>query len=94
MQIHDIEFAENLDIIINETLPALEKIVKDGKARHIGITGYPLKLLKEAILAAPGRFEVVLAYSRYNLIDNSLEDYLDFFKVFFCIMISIIFNNS
>lgn len=36
------EFAPNLDIIINETLPALQKVKDAGKARFIGITGYPM----------------------------------------------------
>lgn len=60
IQIHDVEFAENLDIVINETLPALEEARKEGKTRFIGITGYPLNVLKEAILKAPGRFDVQL----------------------------------
>ncbi|KAJ8972500.1 hypothetical protein NQ317_012717 [Molorchus minor] len=34
--VHDIEFAPNLDIVLNETLPALEEAVKFGKARFIG----------------------------------------------------------
>ena len=37
------EFAPDLKIIINETLPALQKIKDQGKARYIGITGYPLE---------------------------------------------------
>lgn len=37
------EFAPNLDIILNETLPALQKVKEAGKARFIGITGYPLE---------------------------------------------------
>ncbi len=37
------EFAPNLDIIINETLPALQKVKEAGKARFIGITGYPME---------------------------------------------------
>lgn len=37
------EFAPSLDIIINETLPALQKVQQSGKARFIGITGYPLE---------------------------------------------------
>lgn len=52
------EFAESLDPVINEALPELEKIVKEGKARFIGVTGYPLNVLKEAISLAPGRFDV------------------------------------
>lgn len=58
-QIHDVEFAESLDEIVNETLPALEQVVKQGKARYIGVTGYPLAPLKETISRAPGRFQVV-----------------------------------
>ena len=33
LQVHDFEFAENLDIIVEETLPALQKVVDSGKAR-------------------------------------------------------------
>ncbi|GFS19983.1 D-arabinose 1-dehydrogenase, partial [Elysia marginata] len=46
IQIHDMEFAPSLDIIINETLPALQKVKDAGKARFIGITGYPLSNFK------------------------------------------------
>lgn len=70
-----------MDIIINETLPTLEDIVKEGKAKFIGVTGYPLSVLKEAISRAPGRFDTVLSYARYTLLDNSLKDYIPFFKV-------------
>ena len=43
IQVHDMEFAPNLNIILNETLPALKKVKEQGKARYIGITGYPLE---------------------------------------------------
>ncbi|XP_037806794.1 L-galactose dehydrogenase-like [Lucilia sericata] len=79
IQIHDIEFTKDFDIVINECLPELEKIVKEGKARFIGVTAYPLKALKECIKAANGRFDTVLSYARYTLCDDSLKSYLDFF---------------
>ena len=33
IQVHDLEFVDDSDQIINETLPALEKMVKLGKAK-------------------------------------------------------------
>lgn len=58
IQIHDIEFADSLDIVVNETLPAVEEARKQGKTRFIGFSGYPLQPLKELLLKAPGRFDV------------------------------------
>ena len=55
---HDIEFAESLDEVINEGLPTLKELVKEGKCRFIGVTGYPLNVLKEAITRAPGLYDV------------------------------------
>lgn len=80
IQVHDLEFAENTDIIVNETLPALEKIVKEGKARFIGITGYPLYLLKEVIEKSKVKIDVILTYCRNTLIDETLKEYIPFLK--------------
>lgn len=80
IQIHDIEFAPSFDILLNETLPTLEALVKEGKAKYIGVTGYPLETLKKFIEAAPGRLDIVLTYCRYTMIDDSLLEYIDFFQ--------------
>lgn len=80
IQIHDIEFAKDLDIVLNECLPELEKLVKEGKARYIGVSGYPLKVLKECVERANGRLNVVLSYARNTLLDDSLKSYLEFFQ--------------
>lgn len=58
IQIHDVEFAPSLDMVVNETLPAVEELREQGKARFIGFSGYPLETLKQTILKAPGRFDV------------------------------------
>src|SRR5712664_746809 len=39
---HDIEFVP-MQQIVDETLPALRKLQKQGKARFIGFSGYPQK---------------------------------------------------
>mgnify|MGYP002623719127 FL=1 len=45
MLCHDIEFVD-MKQIVDETLPALRKIQKQGKVRFVGIRGYPMKLFK------------------------------------------------
>jgi len=78
------EFAPNLDIIVNETIPALVELKKAGKVKHIGITGYPLSNFKNVIkkLESKGSLPIdsVLTYCRYALHDTSLEDYLPYFE--------------
>lgn len=59
IQIHDVEFAASLEPVVKEALPELEKLRAEGKVRFIGVTGYPLDVLKKTIqLAGPGRFDV------------------------------------
>ena len=69
IQCHDIEFVP-LNIIINETLPALEKLRQSGKVRFIGITGLPLKIF--TTIAAQAKIDTILSYCRYTLFDTSL----------------------
>ena len=44
-QIHDVEFGD-IEIILSETLPTLARLREENKIRYIGITGYPLSVLK------------------------------------------------
>lgn len=87
MQVHDIEFAPSLDIIVTQTLPELSKQVAEGKARHIGVTGYPMSVLKECVEKSNINIACVLSYSRLTLIDDTLLEYVPFFKVrnFVCV---------
>ncbi|XP_066911247.1 uncharacterized protein [Clytia hemisphaerica] len=80
VQVHDMEFAPSLDIIINETLPALNEAKKKGLIRHIGITGYPLDVLESVLKRSTVEIDTILSYCRYSMNDTSLLDYLPFFK--------------
>lgn len=75
------EFAPNLDIVVKETLPTVLDIVKSGKAKHVGITGYPLNTLKECIERSSVPVETILTYCRSSMIDSILDDYIPFLKV-------------
>jgi L-galactose dehydrogenase len=72
-QAHDIEFATR-EQIVNETLPAMHRLKEEGKARFIGITAYPLHLLKGIAETVP--VDTVLTYCRYNLLDTSMNEVL------------------
>ncbi|MFK8114670.1 MAG: aldo/keto reductase [Rubripirellula sp.] len=61
---HDIEFVD-LDIVLNETIPALRKQVDQGKVRFIGVSGYPMKIFTEMMERAD--LDVVLSYNHYTL---------------------------
>jgi len=78
--VHDVEFAPSVQYVINETLPALEKLKSAGKIKYIGISGYPLATLKEIIEQSNIKIDVVLTYCHYALCDTSLTGYIRFFK--------------
>ena len=52
-----------------------------GKIRFIGVTGLPLRVLKEVLERSEVKIDTVLSYCHYSLNDTSLLDYLPYFKV-------------
>merc|ERR1711990_367154 len=82
IQIHDPEFTTSTDVLLNETLPTLQKLKEEGLVKHIGITGYPLHLLVELLKRSDILLETVLSYSRATLQDSSLIYFSDYFKDF------------
>ncbi|MGI9072616.1 MAG: aldo/keto reductase [Bryobacteraceae bacterium] len=70
MQCHDFEYAD-LNKIVDETIPGLREIQARGKARFIGIRGYPLKILPYVM----SRVEVdcVLTYCHYSLNNTAMR---------------------
>ena len=72
-QLHDIEFGRR-EQIIEESLPVMERLKQAGKVRFVGITGYPLGVLREVAEAVP--VDTILSYCRYNLMDTSMDEVL------------------
>src|SRR5206468_1040932 len=70
IQCHDIEFG-SLDQVVQETLPALRKVRDQGKARYIGITGYPLAIFR--LVLEQTEVDTILSYCHYALNDTTLE---------------------
>jgi L-galactose dehydrogenase len=69
-QAHDIEFGRR-EQILAETLPAMQKLKESGKVRFVGVTGYPLALLKAVAEAAA--IDSLLTYCRYDLLDTTMD---------------------
>src|SRR5689334_25178203 len=61
---HDIEFVP-MQQIVDDTLPALRKIQKQGKVRFIGISGYPMKIFRWVLERAD--LDVILSYNHYTI---------------------------
>ena len=71
---HDIEFVD-MQQIWDETIPELYRLKKAGKVKHIGVSGYPMKIFREA--AAHSEIDVILSYNHYTLQNTMLEDLVD-----------------
>jgi L-galactose dehydrogenase len=77
IQVHDMEFG-NIDQIVEETLPALQKLRETGKARFVGITGLPLHLFTYVASRVPvGTIDSILSYCHYALNDTALLEIVD-----------------
>lgn len=85
INVHDIEFQAalpgGLQLVVDETLPALVELREKGVVGHVGITDLQLNNLKWVIEhCEKGTVESILNFCHYTLNDNALEDYLDFFE--------------
>ena len=68
---HDIEFVP-MQQIVDETLPALRKIQQEGKVKHIGVSGYPMKIFRFILEQAD--LDCVLSYNQYTLQNTRFAD--------------------
>lgn len=77
IQSHDNEYGD-LDQVIHETIPALRKLQQAGKARFVGVTGYPLKIFRYILERA--EIDTVLSYNHYSLNNTTLLGLLPFLE--------------
>jgi len=79
LQCHDVEFVD-LGQIVDETLPALVQLRKEGRIRAVGLTGLPLKIFPAVIdRVAAGTVDVILSFCHYELNDTTLASLLPYF---------------
>ena len=76
IQVHDPEFAPSIEIILYETLPALHRLKKEGVVKHVGVTGYPLRILQNLLQDSPVPIDTCLSYCHYTMNDTSLVAFL------------------
>jgi L-galactose dehydrogenase len=74
LQVHDVENEANPQQIIDQTIPALRKLQRDGKCRAVGITGLPLKILRH--IAERASVDSILSFCRYNLMIDDMDEFL------------------
>lgn len=85
LQLHDVEYAPDIesspdvDFVVNVAIPALQELKDSGLCRFIGITGYPLEVLKEVVERSHIKIDTVLTYCHLTLNDSTLVEYLPFF---------------
>ena len=61
---HDIEFADDYERVFTETAGVLHDLKREGKCRFVGMSCYPLGLLRQAIERC--QLDVVISYCHFS----------------------------
>lgn len=67
---HDIEFADDYERVFTETAGVLHDLKREGKCRFVGMSCYPLGLLRQAVERCD--LDVVISYCHFNLQNQRL----------------------
>lgn len=67
---HDIEFAADYERVFTETADVLHALKREGKTRYVGMSCYPLGLLRRAVERCG--LDVVISYAHFTLQNTRL----------------------
>jgi L-galactose dehydrogenase len=62
---HDIEYADDLERVFDETATVLHALKAEGKCRFVGMSAFPLAVLRRAVESC--RLDAVISYCHYTL---------------------------
>jgi aryl-alcohol dehydrogenase-like predicted oxidoreductase len=81
LQLHDPEFSPTLNVLLEETIPAMVECRDKGWCRALGLTGYPLEVQHQILTHSLEQYgtensrriwDQALTYGHFNLHDSSL----------------------
>eukprot|EP00934_Nitzschia_sp_Nitz4_P007799 Nitzschia sp. Nitz4//NODE_159_length_47236_cov_74.723851//17720//18982//NITZ4_additional_000008-RA//1//CDS//3329531743//7789//frame0 len=77
LQLHDPEFAPTMEVLLEETIPAMRYAQEQGWCRALGMTGYPLEVQRQLLECSLHKFgtniwDQALTYGHFNLHDTTL----------------------
>ena len=78
LQLHDPEFSPSVEILLEETIPAMIECQKRGWVKALGMTGYPLETHYEILQRLDSKyngeivFDQTLTYGHFNLHNQNL----------------------
>ena len=72
---HDIEFGD-IDQVASETIPMLKELQREGKIKHIGVSGLPLELFRRFFEKSKD-LDCILSYCHYTMFDKTLQTLWD-----------------
>ena len=72
--INDIEFSDNLDVILNESIPALIYLRNKGYLKYIGLSGMFLDKM-DYVIKRTTHINYVMSSCNYTLINDTLNQY-------------------
>lgn len=73
IQCQDVEFT-NVSRLIEETIPALQKLRRHGKVHHVGVTGLPLRVLRKVLNETS--VDTIGSYCHFCLMNTTLVQLL------------------